>query len=30
MIAVIGNLISALGVMGLFAATLRLTKPRRA
>jgi hypothetical protein len=30
MIAVIGNVISALGVIGLFAATLSLTRPARA
>jgi hypothetical protein len=29
MIAVIGNVISALGVIGLFAATLNLTRPAR-
>jgi hypothetical protein len=28
MIAVIGNVIAGLGVLSLFAATLRLTKPR--
>ena len=28
MIAVIGNVIAGLGVVGLFTATLRLTKPR--
>jgi hypothetical protein len=30
MLAVIGNVISAIGVFGLFAATLSLTKPRKA
>lgn len=29
MIAVIGNVIAGLGVLGLFTATLRLTKPRK-
>jgi len=29
MVAVIGNLVAALGVISLFAATLRLTKPAR-
>lgn len=28
MIAVIGNVLAGLGVVGLFTATLRLTKPR--
>jgi hypothetical protein len=29
MLAVIGNLLAGLGVLGLFAATLRLSKPAR-
>jgi hypothetical protein len=29
MIAVIGNVIAGLGVLGLFTATLRLSKPRK-
>lgn len=29
MIEVIGNVIAGLGVLGLFTATLRLTKPRK-
>lgn len=29
MIAVIGNVIAGLGVLGLFTATLRLTRPRK-
>ena len=29
MIAVIGNVIAAFGVLGLFTATLRLTKPAK-
>ncbi len=29
MLAVIGNVIAGVGVLGLFAATLRLTKPRK-
>jgi hypothetical protein len=29
MIAVIGNMIAGLGVLGLFTATLRLSKPRK-
>jgi hypothetical protein len=29
MIAVIGNVIAGLGVIGLFAVTLRLSKPRK-
>jgi hypothetical protein len=28
MIAVIGNVVAGLGMLGLFTATLRLTKPR--